>query len=224
MPELTLYTGVNSCALVPQALLHHLSIPFTAVTLKRGADGLEAADGSFTNAEYRSSIHPSGYVPALKTANGEVITEMPAILTYIALQAPEEQNLLGASVMERVRVAEWLAWLSGTLHGNAFVMLFKPGRLTGDEAAFVAIKEKGMGVAKACFQRIEKRLEGRENAVGKGWTVVDFNLYIFARWGKQIGLDMEGEFPVYSAFARKLEELDGVKKAVKEHGVEALYS
>lgn len=126
--------------------------------------------------------------------------------------------------MERVRVAEWLAWLSGTLHGNAFVMLLQPGRLTGDETAYVAIKEKGMAVAKACFQRIEKKLEGKENAVGKEWTVVDFNLYIFARWGKQIGVDMEGNFPVYSAFARRLEELNGVKKAVKEQEIELLYS
>ena len=126
MSSLTLYYAPGSCALVPHALLNHLSLPFTTVLVKPGPDGLAPADGSLTPAQYRATIHHAGYVPALKLDDGEVITEMPAILSYIALLSSGTEDgsaLLGKSSLEQARVSEWLAWLSGTLHGNGDMVL-----------------------------------------------------------------------------------------------------
>src|SRR5690242_10564724 len=117
MPEYTLYLSNGSCALVPHALIRHLDIPAKTVQLKAGPDGYEAADGSFTNAEYRA-IHPSGYVPTF-SVDKEVITEQPAILNYISSLVPNNQ-LLGSDALKRARVAEWLAWLAGKI-GRAHV-------------------------------------------------------------------------------------------------------
>lgn len=225
MSNLTLYYSPGSCALVPHALLHHLSLSFTPVAISRGADGLEAADGSFDAKWYRENIHHAGYVPALKADDGEVVTEMPAILTYIALSAGTEEGdaLLGQSVLGRARVAEWLAWLAGTVHGNGFAMLLKPGRFSSDSSTHNSIKEQGEKVVKKCFQRIEERLRGREWAVGDAFTVVDLNVYVFARWWVEfLGKDL-GEFPEYRRFCRGVERVEGVKKAVGEHGKELLF-
>lgn len=221
MPQLTLYYATGSCALIPHALLHHLSLPTTFTKVTRGPHGYEAADGSFTNAEYRL-IHPNGYVPAL-TADGENITEMPALLTHIALQAPDAE-LLGSTPLQRVRVAEWLAWLAGSLHGNAFAMVFRPGRFSDDEGTHASIREKGIKSVKQGFERVERGLRAGKWAVGEAVTVVDFNLYIFARWGKEMGLDVQRDYPGYSEFAGRVEGLEGVRKAVAEHEKELLFS
>lgn len=115
MSKLILYGADGSCALVPHMLLRELDVHFNRVRMHSGSDGLlEAADGSLSHTEYLK-IHPSGYVPAL-SVDGFIITEMPAILHYIASLAPERE-LLGSKLMEKLRVEEWMTWLSGTLHG-----------------------------------------------------------------------------------------------------------
>lgn len=225
MANLTLYYSPGSCALVPHALLHHLSLPFTPVAIARGADGLEAADGSFSAQWYRENIHHAGYVPALKVGEGEVVTEMPAILTYIALSAGSKEGdaLLGRDVLGRARVAEWLAWLAGTVHGNGFAMLFRPARFSADSSTHSSIKAQGEEVVKKCFQRIEERLRGRDFAVGDALTVADLNVYVFARWWVEaLGKDLK-EYPEYRRVCGGVERVEGVRKAVEEHGKELLF-
>ncbi|KAG5658103.1 hypothetical protein KAF25_007054 [Fusarium avenaceum] len=212
MPKLTLYRANGACSLVPHALLRHFKIPFDAVLIKGGPNGAEAADGSFTNAQYRS-IHPRGYVPALAVDN-EVITEMPAILTFIASLIPNE-NLLGATPIQRAKVLEWLVVLSGTLHGIGYGPVLRPGRFSDDTAHHDAIKAKGVGVVRECFQRIEDQLKGSEFMVGQALTIVDFNIYVFARWAQRADIDVETEYPHYFEHLQRTEKLHGVREAVE---------
>jgi glutathione S-transferase len=184
IPKIILYRKDGACSLVPRALLTHLRIPFTAIPMQSGPDGLEAVDGSLLHAEFRR-VNPAGYVPIL-TVDDEAVTEMPAILTYIASLVPEQNLLMSMSAeraMDRARVAEWLAWLSGTLH-NAFAAIWRPYRFTDDAGAHESVARRGREVVDAGFARIEARLRGREWAVSEaGATVVDFRLYVFWRWG-----------------------------------------
>ncbi|RFN46178.1 hypothetical protein FIE12Z_9596 [Fusarium flagelliforme] len=211
MPKLTLYRTNGSCSLIPHAILHHYKIPFDAIRLKPGPHGYEAADGSFTNAEYRA-IHPRGYVPAL-AVNDQIITEMPAILSFISSLVPNE-CLLGSTPFENAKVMEWLVFLSGTLHGLGYGAFLRPGRFSDDESAHEGIKEKGSRVVEEAFGRIDHGYKGREFIVGKGLTVVDFNVYVFARWAGEVGIDME-EYPSYYDHLRRIEKLDGVGEALK---------
>lgn len=221
MPALTLYRANGACSFVPHALLKELSVPFTSVLLKRGSDGLEAADGDFTNAEYRQTIHPYGYVPALKMDDA-VITEMPAILTYIAsLQA--EKNLAGSGGLQRAKVVEWMAWLSGSLHGVGFGMRFRPGRFADDMSLHPAIRQRGKDFVGACFARIDYALTGKTFAVGAAETIVDYNLIIFWYWGIEIGFQMLEQFPNYGQLVRRMELKDSVREVAEIEGMELSY-
>ena len=212
MPEIVLYGADGSCALVAHMLLRELQVPFKRVRMTVGPDGYEAADGSLSHAAYLK-IHPSGYVPAL-SVDGFVVTENPAILQYIASFAPERE-LLGSTTKETYRAMEWMAWLSGTLHGSAFAGLWRPTRFVDDaEYAHAAIVEKGHKKIIACYGRIEESVEG-EFAVGSHLTVVDFYLHNFWRWGCQIGVDMT-PYPRYRAVARQIEQLERAKAAIAE--------
>lgn len=220
MPSLTLYQANGSCAFVPHAILLHFGIPAKMIRMQLGPDGYASADGSITRDDYLK-IHPSAYVPALDV-DGEVITELPAIVTFIASLAPEGE-VLGRDGIERARVVEWLTFLSGTLHGQGFGMWWRGSRFSDDETMYDAIKAKGRTVILKCFDRIESRLKDKEFAVGNSLTAADFYLYIFTRWGKEIGIDME-EYPAYSKLASRMESVEGVQLAIKEEDLKYHYS
>lgn len=257
MPQVKLYIGKGSCSLAPHALLRHLGVPFELVEmrLRPGSGGVEAADGSLTYAEYLR-LNPTGFVPALiVTEDGggeaEIVTEMPAVLTMIAHLAPSRAGvlreetgaqapLLGRTVRERVAVAHWMAWLSGTLHGAGFAPYWRPDRVAGDDESFhPAVKEQSMKVITAGFARIEEKLRGvkinnnnngggggtrsaRRYAVGDALTVVDFNLYFFWRWAGLADVPMDAaRYPEYARVLRQLEvESEGLRETLRVEGFE----
>lgn len=157
-----------------------------------------------------------GYVPAL-AVDGVIITEVPAILSYISSRAPQAR-LFGPDSLSHSRVVEWLSYLSGTVHGRGFGLLFRPGRFSDDEGDYDKLRAKGREFVGSCFGSIDGRLKGKKFAVGEELTVVDFYLYIFARWGKEVGFVM-GEFPAYDAHASRMEGVEGVRKAIEEQGL-----
>ena len=213
MAQLTLYSAKGSCSLVPHAVLHHFNIPFRLVPMKFGPEGVHSVDGSISASEYRN-IHPLGYVPAL-VVNDTIITEVAAVLDYISSLVPEAQ-LFGKDSLAHAHVVQWLSYLSGSVHGRGFGLLFRPSRFSDDEQDFDKLKAKGKEFLGSCFRLIDGRLEDKKFAVGDQVTVVDFYLYIFAIWGKQVGFDLGDQYPHYAAHATSVEKLDGVGKALKE--------
>ncbi|UZP36400.1 hypothetical protein NXS19_004216 [Fusarium pseudograminearum] len=212
MPKLTLYRTNGSCSLIPHAILLHYRITFNTIRLKPGPNGYEAADGSFTNAEYRA-IHPRGYVPALAVDN-DIITEMPAILSYISSLIPNE-NLMGVTPFQKAKAMEWLVFLSGTLHGLGYGAWLRPGRFSDDISAHDGIRAKGRGIIHESFKRIDDVYRESQFAVGQNLTAVDFNVYVFARWAHEVDIELEREYPFYYQHLKRIEELEGVRYAVK---------
>ncbi|TPX18593.1 uncharacterized protein E0L32_002450 [Thyridium curvatum] len=208
-PELTLYHATHACSTVVHCLLEDLGLPFKEIKMKMGPNGIQSVDGTINRDEYLK-IHHMGYVPAL-VADGESITEMPAILSYIANLRPEK-CLLGDDSLQQARVLEWLSWLSGALHGHGFAMAFQPGRFTDDKSQGPHLRAKGLDFVRKCYARIDERLEGREYPVGNRETVVDFNLIIFWLWGLEQEIDMPGLYPEYGRLITRMARKETVKK------------
>lgn len=110
VPQLTLYRAKGACSLVPHILLRELSIPFISTLMTFGTDGVESADGRISHTDYLQ-ITLSGFDPALSILSSndegesENITELPAILTYIASLTPGRQDqILGNDGAERAKV------------------------------------------------------------------------------------------------------------------------
>ncbi|KAI0400905.1 glutathione S-transferase [Xylaria palmicola] len=220
MSDITLYYVNGACSLAPHALLQHLGIPFKGVEMRLvpGDKGLEVADGSLSREEYRK-INPAGYVPAL-VVDGEIITEQYAVLTMIALLSPDKdagEALLGRDRWERVRVTEWVAWLSDTPHSQGWGAYLHPKRCVEDhEDMYPAVKAKGMKNIRYSYDLIDKRLEGKTYAVGEHLTVVDFFLYVLWGWaGRFAGIDMSKDYPAYGKVLKRLEAIEGIKKAME---------
>jgi glutathione S-transferase len=225
-PSLTLYRADGACSRVPHILLRELGAPFTEVTMTidMAVNGLVPKDKSMTREEYLSKIHPDGMVPALQV-DGVVITEMTGILTYIAALAEEHgKHWLPSDSVQRAKAYEWISWLSGTIHSQAFTALWRPGKFSDDEAAHAGIQAKARVAVEGQYERIEARLIANEasggrsgHALGSGFTVVDVLVYLFWRWAKHVDLEkgMVERWPRFAEVARRVEMLEGTKAAME---------
>jgi glutathione S-transferase len=210
-PKLHLYMTPGSVALASHIALREAGLDFTTTNLK-AQKGYPAE---------HLHLNPKGRVPILEL-DGERITETPAILTTISALVPEK-NLLGTTLLEQARAQEWMNWLCGTMHGQAFGCLFSPARFVGkEEAVYGAVKARGREWAKECYQYIEEKLEGKTFAVGDSFTFVDAYLFVFFRWGNFLRFGMKDSYPNYARLAVEVVKREAVKQTLEAEGIESL--
>ncbi|KAL1598004.1 hypothetical protein SLS60_008492 [Paraconiothyrium brasiliense] len=214
-PKIHLYALAGACSVAPHILLHEAGLDFTKTIYKK--DDL-IKNGGYP--EELKTLNPKAKVPVLRV-DDDVITENPAIFTYISQQAPEK-HLLGKTPFETVRVYEWLNYLSGTLHGQAYGMFYRPGRWVDvqDGSLDKHVLARAKQAIQESYKYIDEKLEGKEWAVGDDFTAVDAYLYVFYRWGvAPAGLDMEKEYPNYTRIAKAVAERASVKAVLKAEGI-----
>src|SRR5207245_278886 len=73
------------------------------------------------------AVNPKGYVPALELdgGGGPVLTEVPAIVQYVADLAPETHLAAPAGTFARYHLQEMLSFISSELH-KQLSWLFAP--------------------------------------------------------------------------------------------------
>lgn len=170
-----LYYAPDTCSLSPHIVLRELGLPFTLVRVnnqtKRCEDG-----GDFL------AINPKGYVAALQRDDGQVLTEGPAIVQYLADLKPQAGLAPPNGTWDRNRLQEWLNFISTEIHGG-FGPLFNRA-LPAD--------------ARTWWQaRLEKRLDYLAGALqshpfllGERFGVADAYLYTVLRWSGFFDIDL----------------------------------
>src|ERR1700729_1618785 len=89
-----LYFSPGACSLSPHIVLREAGLHFDLDQVNLSAK--KTAEGADYN-----EINPNGYVPALQLASGEVLTEGPAIVQYIADLVPEKHLVPVIGSLER---------------------------------------------------------------------------------------------------------------------------
>lgn len=208
MAPIKFWYSSGACSLAPHIVLHEAGVEFESVKLNVHAGYPE---------EFRQ-INPKMRVPVL-SIDGQIITEIPAIMTAISQLVPEK-HFLGKTNLEVVRTYEWMNWLSGVLHGQAFGGLIRYYRYSDDTTTYPSIKAKALLTVKECFATINQDLSS-EYAVGSSFTVVDAYLYVFYRWGASLEIDMKEEYPKYTSLVVNLVKRQSAQAALKAEGIEA---
>ena len=121
---LKLFYSPGACSLAPHVVLEELALEYEGHPVL-------IAEGENLSEEYLK-INPRGRVPTL-IAHGTAITEVPAILTYLASLKPEAGLVPPYASLDLAKTYELVAWLSSTLH-IAYAQLWRPERFLPEGA------------------------------------------------------------------------------------------
>jgi glutathione S-transferase len=192
-----LYFSPGACSLSPHIVAHELGIPVSLVKVDLGSKALP--DGSnFT------TVNPKGYVPALQLDNGELLTEGPAIVQYLADQKPAAKLAPPNGTLERARVQEMLGYINSELH-KSYSPLFNP-KSTNE------VKSERQEYLRRRYALVEKQLEGKSYLFGDQFTVADAYLYTVTTWAAFVSFDLS-TFPNLQAFQKRVAARPAVQAA-----------
>jgi glutathione S-transferase len=136
---LTLYFAPGASSFAPHIALHEIGVAF------------EGKPMSFKRNDMRSpeflAINPEGKVPTL-IVDGRPLTEVAAILFYLAKRFPEAGLLPPDDLEAEAQVLSWMSFIASTLH---------PAR------------QRGLDYAKQVYAIADRRL-------GDGWAIGPYSI------------------------------------------------
>jgi glutathione S-transferase len=142
---LTLYFAPGSSSMAVHIALHEIGVPF------------EGKPMSFKNNDMRSpdylKLNPEGKVPTL-VVDGRPLTEVVAILYYLAKRFPEADLLPGDDIEADAQALSWMSFAASTLH---------PAR------------KHGLDHAREVWRIADRRLES--GWALKSYSIVDIHLF-----------------------------------------------
>jgi glutathione S-transferase len=194
-----LYFAPGACSLSPHIVLRELGLPFDLVKVDLGAK--RTADG----ADYKA-INPKGYVPALLTDDGHLLTEGPALVQYLADRKPEAKLAPANGSFARSQLQEWLNFISTEIH-KSFSALFNP-------AMPDAAKEIYIGKLKQRFGELDVALARQDFLMGAQFSVADAYLYTVLRWTRVFKIDLN-QWPALARFFARVDARPAVQAAVE---------
>ncbi len=153
------------------------------------------------------AINPMGQVPALLTDDGQLLTENPAVLLYVAETHPASG--LAARNGERYRLFEWLNFISTELHKATFIPLLDPNNA-------VEVRDYARHKLPVRFGRLERHLVGRASLLER-FTVADCYLVTVLNWAPACGIDLS-QWPAIKAYFSAASKRPAVARALQEEG------
>src|SRR5688572_7517882 len=197
-----LYYSPGVCSLSPHIVLRELGQTFDLVHVdlptKKTAHGQDFHE-----------INPKGYVPVLELDNGEFLTEGVAIVNYLADSKPEAGLSHKYGTMERLRLDEWLLFITTELH-KGFGPFFKS---MGEEAKNHARKQLS-----SRFDYLSAKLKGKEFLFGDRFTLADSYLFTVLSWSKPAGVDLS-PWPVLVKYLDSIATRPSVQDAMMAEGL-----
>lgn len=193
----------GACSMASHIILNELGMSFELDKTDTDAGKTEAGDNFL-------KISPNGYVPALITDEGEIITENPAVLQYLADQSPDAGLAPPNGTLARTRLQETLNFVSSELH-KSFGPFFSGKDLVGEERQKA---EAGVGRRVAY---IEQRLaDGRSFLLGETFSVADAYAFVVLNWAGFVGVSFSAYPKTQSYVARVAARPASIKTMVSE--------
>jgi glutathione S-transferase len=198
-----LYYSPGACSLSPHIALREAGLPFDMVQVDLKTKHM-AGGGDFTE------VNGKGYVPVLQLEDGQVLTEGPAIVQYVADRRPEMKLAPAAGTIERYRLQEWLNFVTSELH-KSFGPLFNPSTSADWKQAILALLGRR-------FDWLAPKLAGRDYLMGQQFTVADGYLFTVLNWGQWVNVDL-ARWPAIAQYRDRVAERPKVRDALKAEGL-----
>jgi glutathione S-transferase len=198
-----LYYSPGACSLSPHIVAREAGIDLQLEKVDLKIHGIKSENDYY-------KVNPKGYVPALEIAPGEVLTEGPAIVQYLADQKPQSGLVPPAGTLERYREQEMLSYINSEIH-KAYSPLFS------DDTPELTRENRKAHLRKR-YKLIDERLAGRDYLFGDKFSAADAYLFTVTRWAHAVKLDLS-EFKNLAAFQERVKARPAVKEAMKAEGL-----
>jgi glutathione S-transferase len=139
-------------------------------------------------------------------ADGSLLTEIAAILQYVADQVPAKNLAPAWGTLERYRLIEWLSFVATELHKKHLWVIFSSR--TPDAAKAFAVS-----TASAPLVHAAAHLETHEHLLGEQFTVADAYLFwalLVAPYG---GLPLDA-YPSLAKYVARLQKRPSIQAAL----------
>lgn len=199
-----LYYSPGACSLSPHIVLHEAGLPHEVEKVDLKAKQTEKGTDYWT-------VNAKGSVPALEI-DGEVLTEGPAIVQYIADRAPAKKLAPANGTFARSRLQEMLNFITSDLH-KGFSPLFNP-----------SMPEEAKAMARELLKRKFTFLDGvmEKNGgpyiFGPDFCVADAYLFTVCRWAPGQGIDLAA-YPSVTRQNEAMKARPAVQEAMKMEGL-----
>lgn len=193
-----LYYAPDTCSLSPHIVLRELAIEFELVKVdnrsKLTADGRDFL-----------TINPKGYVAALELNDGKILTEGPAILQYLADLKPERGLAPRADSWERVRLQEWLNFITSEIHAGSAPLF---NRALPEEVKTI-FREKLF----RRFDFLQETLSTSAYLTGASFSVADAYLFTVLGWARFFAIELS-PWPALLEYREKISVRPAVQAAL----------
>ncbi|MFC0710942.1 glutathione transferase GstA [Azorhizophilus paspali] len=192
-----LYFTPMTCSLSPHIVLRELDLPFELIRVNNKTKA--TADGG----DFRS-VNPKGYVAALVLDNGEVLTEGPVIVQYLADQVPGNSLAPANGTWERTRLQEMLNFITSEIHGGS-APLFN-AEIPDPVKEIFRLK---------LFRRLDylnNHLIQKDYLLGQ-FGLADAYLFTVLKWLPFFKIDIDN-WPELATFMKRVEARPNVKAAI----------
>jgi glutathione S-transferase len=180
---LTLYFAPGSSSMAVHIALHEIGVPFEGRPMSFKKDDLRAPD--------YLALNPEGKVPTL-IVDGRPLTEVAAILYYLARRFPEAELLPRDDIAAEAQALSWMSFIASTLH---------PAR------------RRGLDYAKEVYGIADKRL-GSGWALGR-YSIADIHLFrLYWRLANSLKPARE-EFPNLTAHYARMMTRPAVQRTIE---------
>lgn len=197
-----LYYATGTCSLAPHIALREAGLSFDLVRYDMKNAAL---DGGGSLAE----VNEKGYVPVLELDDGDRLTEVSAILQWIADHAPEAKLAPPNGTMARYHLQEWLNFIATEIH-KIYWPLFHDGAEIENTHARERLDRR--------FTWVEQKLGDQPFLTGDSFTIADAYLLTVLNWTRAAKIDLE-KWPKLAAYRTRLRERPGVAAALEAEGL-----
>ena len=194
-----LYYSAGACSLAAHIVAREAGLALDLVKVDIPTHKTEKGEDYF-------KINPRGYVPALEI-DGELHTEVAALVQYLADQAPQSNLLPPAGSIERFKVQQWLAFVSSELHKTFSPWLFQA---EAADSTKQAVRDK-LAVR---FAELDALFATRSYLTGDTFTVADAYAFTIVNWANFLKIDLK-PYPHLSAFMARVAARPKVHEALK---------
>jgi glutathione S-transferase len=191
--DISLYFAPITCSIVAMTALEEAGLPFKAVPVS-------LKDGENYQESYLR-VNPKAKVPTL-VADGESLSETPAILRWLNAQVPEAQLLPhGSGIFGDEEILSDLNFVSALVH-PIITRLCRPFTFCDVPGGEESVHRLAAEALKMHFARIDSRVAENGFWYGQKWSMMD--AYLSWTWARAASTPFE--LAPYPHFQRLAEE------------------